>query len=70
VLNRFNAAVLHLTHLRFWLRRIEKRKVRGSMILTSASPSASLSPLLLAEDADGRAIQGALDAPKRDIGLL
>jgi len=40
------------------------------MILTSASPSASLSPPLLAEDADGRAIQGALDAPKGDIRLL
>ena len=40
------------------------------MTLTSASPSASLSPPLLAEDGDGHAIQGALDAPTRDIRLL
>ena len=40
------------------------------MTLISASPSALLSPPLLAEDAECRAIQGALDAPKRDIRLL
>jgi hypothetical protein len=39
------------------------------MTLASTSPSALLSPPLLAEDADGRAIQGALDAPKGDIRL-
>jgi hypothetical protein len=55
-----------LTPLRFWLLRIEKRKVRGSMTLTSVS----LSPPLLAEDADGRAIQAALNAPKMDIRPL
>jgi hypothetical protein len=57
---------LHLTHLRFWLLRIEKRKVRGLMTLTSVS----LPPPLLAEDAEGCAIQAALDAPKRDIRPL